>query len=49
MSEFSIGEIKQSKHILCDVSKVPYQNRKSSNLRSKKAAHTADICEFYAH
>ena len=46
MSEFSIDGIKQSKHILCDVSKVTYQNRNSSNLRSAKAAHTADICDI---
>ena len=46
MSEFGIDEIKQSKHILCDVSKKPYHNRNSSNLRSEKAAHTADICDI---
>ena len=46
MSEFSIEEIMQSKHILCDVSKVPYQNRNSSNLRTEKTAHTADICNI---
>ena len=46
MSEFGIDEIKQSKHILCDVLKKPYQNRNSSNLRSEKAAHTADICDI---
>ena len=45
-SQFGMDEIKQSKHILCDVSKVPYQNRNSSNLRSEKAAHTADICDI---
>ena len=35
MSEFGIDEIKQSKHILCGVSNVPYQNRNPSNLRSE--------------
>ena len=45
LSKFGIDEIKQSKHILCDVSKVQYQNRNSSNLRSEKAAHTADILD----
>ena len=51
MSEFGIDEIKQSKHILCDVSKVPYQNRNSSNWRSEnlKKLHIQLIYVTFKH
>ena len=46
MSEFNIHEIKEAKHILCDVANIEYQNRRNTDTRSEKAAHLTDICEM---
>ena len=44
MSEFNIHEIKEAKHILCDVANIEYQKRRNTDTRSEKAAHLTDCC-----
>ena len=46
MSEFNIHEIKEAKHILCDVANIEYQSRRNTDTRSEKAAHLTDSSEM---
>ena len=46
MSEFNINEIKEAKHILCDVANIEYQKCRTTDTRSEKTAHLVDIREI---